>query len=186
MRFSRFLQIIITCLTLVSGAAWADVVEYVVSGVDEPMLSNVRDHVTAFQIGSGARLNTRLRRNLTEKAINASLAGMRPYGYFNPVVDVEFTRVEKGSWLLVVNLEPGPPVIVKDLQLELTGPGKELKSLNDWYANFPLAKEQVLNQPVWDKAKLDAMDLLEEAGYLQAEFSRHEIRVDPVANTARL
>jgi translocation and assembly module TamA len=186
MRLSRFLQIIGACLTLVSGAAWADVVEYVISGVDEPMLSNVRDHVTAFQIGSGARLNTRLRRNLTKKAINASLAAMRPYGYFNPVVDVEFTRVEKGSWLLTVNLKAGPPVMVKDLQLELTGPGKELKSLNDWYANFPLAKGQVLNQPVWDKAKLEAMDLLEESGYLNAKFRRHEIRVDPVANTAQL
>ena len=132
MRLSRSLQIISASLTLVSGAVWADVVEYVVSGVDEPMLSNVRDHVTAFQVGSGARLNSRLRRNLTEKAINASMAAMRPYGYFNPVVDVEITQVEKGSWLLTVDLEAGPPVIIKGLQLELAGPGRELKSLNDW------------------------------------------------------
>jgi len=186
MRLNRFLQIIGACLTLVGATAWADVVEYVVSGVDEPMLSNVRDHVTAFQIGSGARLNTRLRRNLTERAINASMAAMRPFGYFNPVVDVEITEMKTGSWLLTVNLETGPPVIIERLHLELTGPGKELESLNDWYANFPLAKEQVLNQPVWDKAKLEAMDLLEESGYLKAKFRRHEIRVDPVANTAQL
>ena len=186
MRLSRFLQIICVCLTLVSGPLWADLVEYVVTGVDEPMLTNVRNHVTAFQIGSGARLNTRLRRNLTERAINASKAAMRPFGYFNPVVDVEITPVEGGSWLLTVNLVAGPPVIVKGMLLELTGPGRELKPLNDWYTNFPLAEEQVLNQQVWDSAKLEVLDLLEEAGYLQAKFSRHEIRVDPVANTARL
>ena len=186
MRFNRYFQLAGLCLALVSAMACADNIEYVVSGVDEPMLSNVRDHVTAFHIGSGARLNSRLRRNLTERVINASFAAMRPYGYFNPVVDVEITQVEGGSWLITVDLETGPPVIVKELQLELTGLGKELKSLNDWYAGFPLVKEQVLNQPVWDRAKLEAMDLLEEAGYLQAKFTRHEIRVDPVVNTARL
>lgn len=186
MRLSRFLRIICASLTVVSTAVWSDVVEYVVTGVDEPILGNVRNHVTAFHIGSGARLNTRLRRNMTERAIDASKAALRPFGYFNPVVDVKFTQVEAGSWLVTVNLEKGPPVIIKRLNLELTGPGRDLRLLNDWYAGFPLADEQVLNQQDWDKAKQEAMDLLEDAGYLQAKFSRHEILVDPVANTARL
>ncbi len=173
-------------LLLASAVVWADEIEYVVSGVDEPMLSNVRDHVTAFRVGSSARLSARLRRKLTEDAVNSANDAMRPYGYFHPVVDVNITPKEAGKWLLSVDVKAGPPVLVQDLQLELTGPGKELKSLNNWQANFPLAVGQVLNQPDWDKAKLDAKDLLEEAGYLKAEFSRHVIRVDPAANTARL
>ena len=186
MRLKHFLQSMCICLMLVNGVAWADEIEYTVSGVDEPMLTNVRDHVTAFRVGSGARLNARLRRKLTEDAVNSANDAMRPYGYFHPVVEVKITPKEAGKWLLSVELKTGPPVLVQELQLELTGPGKELKSLNAWQADFPLAVGKVLNQPVWDKAKLDAKDLLEEAGYLQAEFSRHVIRVDPVANTARL
>ncbi|MDX2416588.1 MAG: BamA/TamA family outer membrane protein [Xanthomonadales bacterium] len=186
MRLNRFLQLMGICLALFSALAHADKVEYAVSGVDEPMLSNVRNHVTAFRIGSGARLNSRLRRKLTDDALNATAAAMRPYGYFNPVVDIAITPKEEGTWLLTVNLEAGPPVLVQDLHLDLTGPGKELESLVSWYAGFPLTPGQVLNQQVWDKAKLDAIDLLEESGYLQAKFSSHTIRVDPVANTARL
>ena len=186
MRLNRFLQLMGICLALFSALAYADKVEYAVVGVDEPMLSNVRNHVTAFRIGSGARLNSRLRRKLTDDALNATAAAMRPYGYFNPVVDIAITPQEKGNWLLTVNLEAGPPVLVQELQLDLTGPGKELESLVSWYAEFPLTPGQVLNQQVWDKVKLDAMDLLAESGYLQAKFSRHMIRVDPVANTARL
>ncbi len=91
-----------------------------------------------------------------------------------------------GKWVLKVNVKAGPPVMVQDLKLELTGPGKDLASLNDWYAGFPLGEGQVLNQQAWDKAKQNAVELLEQAGYLQAEFSHHVIRVDPVANTARL
>jgi len=186
MQLKHFLHTIGFCLALASAVAWADEIEYVVSGVGEPMLTNVRDHVTAFRVGSSARLNARLRRKVTEDAINSTNNAMRPYGYFHPVVDVKITPKEAGKWLLSIDVNAGPPVLVQDLQLELTGPGKELKALNVWRAEFPLAEGEVLNQQEWDNAKLEAINLLEEAGYLQAEFSQHVIRVDPVANTARL
>ena len=124
MRLNRFLQLMGICLALFSALAHADIVEYAVVGVDEPMLSNVRNHVTAFRIGSGARLNSRLRRNLADDALNATAAAMRPFGYFNPVVDVVISPKEEGNWLLTVDIEAGPPVLIQDLRLDLTGPGK--------------------------------------------------------------
>ena len=171
---------------LFSMPVCADKVEYAISGVDEPMLGNVRDHVTAFRIGGSARLNSRLRRKLTNDAADAAVAAMRPFGYFNPVVEVDIAPADADSWLINVNVQAGPPVLVRDLKLELTGPGRELETLKSWYIDFPLEEGKILNQPAWDKAKLDAVDILEEAGYLQSEFSHHEMRVDPVANTARL
>ena len=152
----------------------------------EPMLTNVRSHVTAFRIGSSARVNNRLRRKLTDDAIKATADAMRPYGYFNPIVNVEINQRETETWLITINVEAGPPTLIESLNLELTGPGKELESLVSWYAGFPLKQGQVLNQIAWDEAKLDALDVLEEAGYLQADFKRHVMRVDPGTNTARL
>jgi len=186
MRESRYLQLLIFCLALLSAAVAADQVEYEVAGIDEPMLTNVLNHVSAFRVSSSARLNSRLRRKLVEDAKSAAANAMRPYGYFHPVVSAELASKPRDTWLLNVNVKAGPPVLVEALQLELTGPGSELASLDGWYAGFPLAEGQVLNQQAWDKAKLEVIVLLEEAGYLQADFSRHAIRVDTVANTARL
>jgi len=186
MRFNRFIQLTGICLALASAVASAENIDYAVSGVDEPMLTNVLDHVTAFRIGSSARFNARLRRKLTEDTINATNAALRPYGYFNAVVEVGMVPKEAGMWLVTVDIDAGEPVLVKDVQLELKGPGSGLKSLEDWYANFPLSEGQILNQQTWDEAKVDVVDLLEVSGYLQSSFSRHEIRVDPVANTAKL
>lgn len=186
MRSKRCFQLAVLCTALLSALVCADRVEYEVLGVDEPMLTNVRNHVSAFRIGSNARINARLRRKLTDDAIKATADAMRPFGYFNPVVDVTATPKGKDDWLITVNVEAGPPTLIQDLHLELTGPGKELGSLKSWYAGFPLEQGQILNQTTWDKAKTDVLDLLEEAGYLQADFQRHAIRVDPVANTARL
>jgi len=186
MRLNRQFRLLIICLPLFSAAVCADEVRYVVSGIEDPMLTNVHNHVSAFRIGSSAKLNSRLRQKLLADTEVAALDAMRPYGYFHPLVDVEIATEEAGLWVLKVNVKAGPPVMVQGLKLELTGPGKDLASLNDWYAGFPLSEGQVLNQQAWDKAKQHAVELLEEAGYLQAEFSHHVIRVDPLANTARL
>jgi translocation and assembly module TamA len=186
MRVSRLLQFLIVCLLLMSAAAGADQVEYAVSGVDEPMLTNVRNHVASFRVGSSARLNARLQRRLVEDAKSAAVNAMRPYGYFHPVVSVDIHAPEAGKWLLSVSVQAGPPVIIQDVRLELTGPGSTLEPLAEWRADFPLAEGHVLNQQTWDQAKLGVLELLEEAGYLQAHFSRHVMLVDPLANTARL
>jgi len=186
MRVNRQFQLLIICLALVSSVLCADEVKYVVSGVDEPMQTNVHNHVSAFRIGSSAKLNSRLRRKLLENAKTAAADAMRPYGYFHPVISADITLKKVGKWVLKLNVKAGPPVLVEDFQLDMTGPGSGLDSLEEWYTAFPLAVGKVLNQQAWDKAKLDAIGLLEEAGYLQAEFNRHVIRVDPVANTARL
>jgi len=179
-------QLLTACLVLFPTLLFADQLEYVVSGVDEPMLTNVLNHVSAYRVGSGAKLSRRLQRQLIEDAKTATLKAMRPYGYFNPVVSVQIDSVEAGKWRVGVEVRTGPPVLIQELQLELKGPGRDLQTLKDWFAAFPLAEGQVLDQQAWDTAKLDVMALLEEAGFFNAEFSRHSMRVDTVANTARL
>ena len=186
MSLNRFLRLLIVTLVLVSGPVCADEVEYVVSGIDEPMLGNVINHVTAYRVGSSARLNGRLRNKLLADAKHAAANAMRPYGYFNPVVSADIRAKEAGKWLLSVAVEAGPPVTVVEVQLELTGPGSGLDPLQEWYREFPLQKGTVLIQQAWDAAKAEALERLEAAGYLQAEFTRHNISVNPVANTALL
>lgn len=173
-------------LALFSASVWADEVDYVVTGVQEPLLTNVVNHVSAYRVGASAKLNARLRRKLIEDTKSAAANAVRPYGYFNPVISTELMPVKDGHWTLNVDIKTGPPVLVTELKLELNGPGRELKSVKDWHQAFPLAEGKRLNQLAWDRAKLEVIDRLEEVGYLSAEFSRHSIYVDPIANTARL
>ena len=186
MRINQFHPLILIILTMFSASLCADEITYQVSGIEEPMLTNVFNHVSAFRIGSGARLNSRLRRKLVEDTKAASLKAMRPFGYFQPLSNVEIRSVEAGKWLVNVTIEAGPPVLVRDLTLELAGAGKDLQELKTWLAEFPLSEGEVLNQQLWDKAKQEAMDLLQSSGYLNAGFSRHTMRVDPVAHSASL
>ncbi len=186
MRINRYLQLLFVCVMMISSLVCADEVEYQVTGVDEPMLSNVLNQVSAYRIGSSSRVNNRMRRKLLEDTKNTATKAVRPFGYFNPVISVDMKPTEPGKWLLKVNVTAGPPVLIEELNLELSGQGSELESLLNWLSEFPLVEGQILKQPLWDKAKLDAIDLLEQEGFLLARFVSHTIRVDSVANTARL
>ena len=186
MRPSIIFPLLFTCLVFSSAVSFADEIEYEVNGVEEPILTNVINHVTGFRLGSAAKLNSRLRRKLIEDTTNGTKKALRPYGYFNPAVAVDIRAVETGKWVVRVGINPGPPVRIMELQIAVTGPGKELSEVIRWKKDFPLNEGKVLKQPLWDKAKLDVIEELEANGYLSAAFSRHVIRVDPVANTARL
>jgi translocation and assembly module TamA len=186
MRSNRYSQLLIICITLFCASVFADEVEYVVNGVDEPLLTNVFNHVSIFRIGTGVNINGRIRRKMLEEAKVAAADAMRPYGYFHPVISADMNLKEAGKWQIVVDVKAGPPVLVEKLKLKLTGPGRELAALMNWYETFPLVEGQVLDQQAWDKAKQDAVNLIEEEGYLQAQFSSHVISVNPMTNTARL
>jgi len=185
-RAKRQFQLWFVCLALFSIAANADQVEYRVTGVDEPLLSNVQNKVSTYRIGRSARLNARARRKLMDDAKTATINAVRPFGYFHPIVSVDIESKQDGKWLLSVNVTPGPALRIEDLHLEIIGAGSDLDSLKEWYSTFPLSEGKILRQPNWDKAKLDALDLLEQAGYLTAKFVRHTIRVDTLGNTAKL
>jgi translocation and assembly module TamA len=186
MRSNRYSQLLIICITLFCASVFADEVEYVVNGVDEPLLTNVFNQVSIFRIGTGVNINGRIRRKMLEEAKVAAADAMRPYGYFHPVISADMNLKEAGKWQIVVDVKAGPPVLVEKLKLKLTGPGRELAALMNWYETFPLVEGQVLDQQAWDKAKQDAVNLIEEEGYLQAQFSSHVISVNPMTNTARL
>jgi translocation and assembly module TamA len=183
MQMSRCL---ILSLALFSIAVNADVVEYSVAGVDEPMATNVLRHLSDFRFGSSAEIDGRLRRSLVRDAERAVRNAVRPFGYFNPDVTVDIRATAPGEWLLTVQVAAGPPVRVVELRLGVVGPGKDLDALREWRLAFPVTEGKRLDQQAWDQAKQDALELLEEAGFIRAGFTRHVINVDPVANTANL
>jgi translocation and assembly module TamA len=181
-----FLALYCLLLFAVPSSAFGDEVKYEVRGLEDPMLTNVVNHVSSFRLGGSARLNRRLQRKIIEDTRVAAAKALRPYGYFQPVIDVALTAIETGQWRVTVDVTAGEPVTVGALDIRLSGPGSELGYLQTWLQEFPLAKGKRLNQPAWDRAKQDALDLLETTGYLNATFLKHEILVDTEANSANL
>jgi translocation and assembly module TamA len=72
------------------------------------------------------------------------------------------------------------------VKVALIGQGSEEKRLLRLLASFPLKKGDVLLQQKYEEAKAALSSRAQDLGFLDATFSRHEIRIAPTAVTATI
>lgn len=179
------IALVLAVLLLWPGTGRTDEFEVTVSGVREPLLGNVRSRVQGLGI-SGLHLSQRHLQRLAARAERDAAAALRPYGYYHARVSSRLTRTGERSWRLELDVEPGPPLQVGDVRIELSGPGADLPELRRWKRDWPLQPGKRLDQTVWEAAKRDALDRAAQQGYLSATFVEHSIKADLEHNTANL
>jgi translocation and assembly module TamA len=164
----------------------ADELEVAISGVEEPILSNVRAFVSPFRFtGTGRLTKHRLEQLRLESERNARLA-LRPFGYYHANVSSTVAVTGDRAWRLDVRITPGPPLIVAESRVELEGPGAGIRGLRKWRQEWPLRQGRVLVQPTWESEKERALDIAFDSGYLLAAFPRSSMEADLEKNEARL
>jgi len=164
----------------------ADELNIVIHGLEEPALSNVRNRVEPFRITGNARLSRRRREELRQESEQNARKALRPFGYYHPIVSSRLKQQSERSWLLELEINTGPPVLISEVLLEVSGPGANLPELRAWETGWPLVPGSTLVQPDWDQQKQRALDIAADNGYLLAEFTTHSMELDLERNEARL
>jgi len=182
-RLARAWVLLVVLLAVCSGAS-ADELAIAVQGVKDPLLANVRSRIDVLQASGSARLTPRRLERISEQAERESLLALRPYGYYRARVTTTLSEMGEGSWRLDLAIDAGPPLTIKDIWVDVTGPGAGLDELRDWKSNWPLRVDAVMDQTVWEAQKQRALDLAETHGYLSAAFTEQQIAVDLEKNTA--
>jgi translocation and assembly module TamA len=163
----------------------AEPLEVVVESLEGDVLKNVRDMLVLpyglIQEGKVDRLwLERFGRQADEKILTA----MEPYGYYSARVTTTIEEVSAGAYRLRVSVIPGEPVRVTEVTLALHGPGADEEPLKRQAAAFPLKKGGVLLQQRYEEAKGELLSRAQELGYLDADFTVHEIRIAKTSSTA--
>lgn len=184
--FLTWFSVLLCAMCFGAAGAWADDLEIVVAGVDEPMLGNVRALVEPFRFAGSGRLTRRRMQRMRLEAEADTLAALRPYGYYRAEVKTTATRMGDQAWRMTVDIAPGQPVVIASSAVALTGPGESLPGLRAWRREWPLKEGGTLVQPTWDSEKQRALEIAAESGYLLASFPRSDMLVDLVRNEADL
>jgi translocation and assembly module TamA len=171
---------------MLTGNVAADELIYVIDGIAEPELSNVRSRVESFQLTRSSRFSKRRLENLRHKSERRAREALRPYGYYHATVNSEVRKTPEGEWAIELQIAPGPPLLIRELNLELLGDGSDLEELRNWQKTWPLNVGQRLIQPEWEQQKQKALEIAHFSGYLLAAFTQHELAVDLKRNEAVL
>lgn len=162
-------------------------VEVIVEGVEGDALQNVQEALAlpAGLVREGTVDKLWLER-FVRQADDKIRAALEPFGYYNAHVSSALETAKDGVNLLRIKVMPGEPVTVSEVTVALRGPGDSEKKLQEQLAAFPLKKGDVLLQQNYEIAKGSLISWAQQLGYLDAEFSRHEIRITREATSARI
>jgi translocation and assembly module TamA len=174
------------CLLLaaVCCGVQADEFEVEVEGIAEPMLANVQGRLAALRVTGNMRLSSRRLERLSESAEREAILSLRPFGYYHAVAEGRLLETGENSWRLVLTVAAGPPQTVASSAVDIVGPGAGLPELQAWKLDWPLGPGRVMDQTVWEAEKQNALDLLENHGYLAARYLEHVIELDLANHTA--
>ena len=162
----------------------AEPVEIVVTGIEGDALKNVQEALAlpAGMVREGKVDRLWLERFAQHADENARTA-LEPFGYYNALVTVTTEPVGE-RYRLLVTVVPGDPVRVTGVKVALTGPGSGERRLLKLVAAFPLHKGDLLLQRKYEEAKASFITRAHELGYLDAGFTKHEIRIAKPATSA--
>jgi translocation and assembly module TamA len=166
--------------------AAGDEVSFVITGVPDPLLSNVRSHVEDFGFRGSAGVTAGQVEELAENSVERAKAALKPFGFYHPNISTRFVSAGRDRWRINLRIEPGPPLRVGQATVEVRGDGALQEELREWRENWPLGPGTILNQAVWDEQKQNALSLAVTQGYLNAAFVQHKLELDLVRNEAAL
>lgn len=171
-------------------------VEVKISGVENELLDNVRAFLSIAELEPEKSLlplplpgtktpehtDSEVRR-LHRRAEKEIRQALQPFGYYEPIVTSSLTRIDD-RWIAEYRIATGPPVVLQAIDIRVEGPGREEASIKKVLETIELETGQRLEHARYETAKKDLLDAALAAGYLDARYTRSELRVSQLHKRA--
>lgn len=160
-----------------AGAHAKNTVSIEITGLSSDMLSAAESGLSIYQQRDHPLLNSGLVRQLHAKAPAEIRRALQPFGYYRPHITAQLDQTAEG-WNARYEVEPGDPVRVHAIDINITGPGASEDALQRWRTGFPLHVGDALIHKTYEDAKQDLLDTARDLGYFAGRLERHEVTVD--------
>lgn len=167
----RFVLLMLLLLPLAAPAA----VHLQVKGVDDPLRGAVVARVQLSQYAKRDATEAQVRRLYGLAEAEAGKA-LEPYGYFDAHVTGTLER-QGQDWQVVLTVDPGEPVRVDDLAIELDQTALELPSVRHAVRSFAPRKGALLDQGKYSESRDAISAALTASGYLDARLVTRRVEV---------
>jgi len=138
---------------------------------------NIIDNLSLYQYKESPFANKDYVESLISRGKTEIQTMLQTFGYFKSEVSVSSER-QDDNLLVKYSINLGPPVIVNEVTLQISGEGNKDPELTAWIKDFPLKKGDVLSQLKYEDAKKNILQLLRDRGYFSSKLNAHKIAVD--------
>ena len=171
-------------LLCVSRAGYAGV-DVDVRGIDDPLRANVLAYLSFERYKHSDDVSRDTLERLHNRVEREVQSALRPFGYYEPQVHSELTEVKRGDWRVTIDINPGKPILMEAVDVQVTGPGAVDPLFQRITTKPPLHPGDRLDHSLYDGVKSDLQRTAATYGYLDAKMTRNELIVDPKNHSAK-
>ncbi len=180
----RIISVVLVFLLLCSVAASASVkVDIKVTGVDKALYDNIMARLTINLQKDNEKLQPKAIRSLHRQAEKDIRSALAPFGYYNPVIKSSLKK-DGETFIAEYTVEKGPPVIVKDIDMAVTGAGRSNKKLLKAMSRFPVKQGAILDQYSYEQGKKKLVYAAISEGFIDSVFTERALRINKETNSA--
>ena len=174
LKYKKYRNYLIAVYLFLGGisSALATPVTYDVRGVKGELLDNVKYYLAALPVIDSQRVEGR-EKKITE-AIRKSLQAV---GYYSRTIDFKYP--DEKSHTLQVQIEPGKPVKVRQIQIELYDDAQKDADFLKILSSLDLETGAVLHHGKYENIKRRLKTLAATHGYFDAKIVRSDVQVYP-------
>ena len=110
---------------------------------------------------------------------------LQPFGWYNPTIHSKLIG-QLPDWVAEYDVDAGPMTTIASIDVRIDGEGKSSTAIAKALSKLPLHPGDRLKHADYDKAKQQVLLAAQADGYLDAVYTRRELRVDVPANTAQV
>src|SRR5512139_3145201 len=184
---ARVLQVLTLAMALAGlpAPAWAakDRIDIRIDGVSGDVADNVRSYLTLSRYAQRDDLNDAQVRRLADRAVDEAADALRPFGYYAPTIRSRTSR-DDPRWIVRLRIDPGQPVTMRTVDVQIVGAGAKDKPLGRLRAESTLQPGSRLDHAAYEALKGSLLRTARDRGYLDSTLTRRELIVNPTDLTA--
>ena len=150
--------------------------DYKIQGISDELEKNVELYIKQLVDEKTSKALRRHAKSQVEMSLKA-------LGYYKPTIKISFDNAQQ---LLIVDVERGPVTRIADINVTITGAGKDDAEFMSAVNSIKIKQGDFLNHGKYEAARKRIESQLLELGYFDAKWHEHKLAVSLKNNSAKI
>ncbi len=152
-------------------------IEIDIPEVSDAIQTNVRAFLSLTRYAERDDVTDEVMNRLQRRIVAETRQALEPLGFYEPEVAYE-VKHEGDTWKVTINIVPGRPVRLSEVNVNVTGPGANDRAIRELIDAEEIKPGLRLNHGTYERVKGNLVRVAKNEGYLDAQLTKHDLVID--------
>ena len=161
-------------------------IDILIPEVSDSIRTNVRAFLSLTRYAERDDVTDEVMSRLQRRIVTETRQALEPLGYYEPEISYEVQNAGDKLWRVTIHIQPGRPVRLSEVTIDVIGPGKDDRAIRELLAAEEIKPGLRLNHGTYDRVKGSLVRAAKNEGYLDAKLTKHDLVIDRTERRANV